>query len=291
MSDTVLKSNHIVVKDEGKRVIDSNHFISERIKMLTEILEQQSMESSAEDFADGFVEGLNAEEVEQLLRDPSDDNEGEIIREIPKVDTQAIIDEANAQAEAIIAEANSKAEQILDAAQNEGELIKTNAEKAGHDAGYNAGYEAGLKKAYEIEAELNEKARLMDEDYERKIDELEPAFVETLTDIYSHVLGVDLSGNTAVVLYLLRDAIRNIDGSRNFFVHVSKSDFDRVNDAKNELVVGLGSNVTVEVIEDMTLNASECFIEAESGIFDCSLGIELELLKKELILLSYQKEN
>ena len=72
-------------------------------------------------------------------------------------------------------------------------------------------------------------------------------------------------------------------------IHVSKNDYEYVNDRKDQLTEGLGSTDTIEVIEDLTLRPTEAFIEAEGGIYDCGIGTELELLKKELMLLSYQK--
>ena len=56
---------------------------------------------------------------------------------------------------------------------------------------------------------------------------------------------------------------------------------------RDDLAEGLGSSATVEVINDVTLTAGNCFVETDGGIFDCSLGTELELLKKELRVLSY----
>jgi flagellar assembly protein FliH len=91
------------------------------------------------------------------------------------------------------------------------------------------------------------------------------------------------------MLNLLHDTVRNVEGGKNFIVHVSKDDFEYINDRKDQLTEGLGSTDTIEVIEDLTLRQSECFVEAEGGIYDCGIGTELELLKKELMLLAYQK--
>ena len=290
MSDNLFKASS-VIKGSEKRVIDSNDIVSERIRFLSEILESQASSEADDDFVDGFVEGLDAIQVEQLLEDNPDGETPELVREVPQVNAQQIIDEANAEAEAIIANAQTQAEDIINSAVSEAENIKSNAYNEGSNSGYEAGYQEGLLKTQAIEAELNEKSQAMDAEYAKSIEELEPKFIELLTDIYSHVLGVELPGNTDVITFLLKNAIHNIDGSRNFFVHVSKDDYAKVSEAKDDLAAGLGSNILLEVIEDMTLKSSECFIEAESGIFDCSLGVELELLKKELILLSYQREN
>ena len=52
-----------------------------------------------------------------------------------------------------------------------------------------------------------------------------------------------------------------------------------------------GTNIQpdeVDMIEDVTLNRGECMIETGNGVFDCSLGTQLEALKDELMLLAYK---
>ena len=287
MSKALIKSGNVVVKNEEKRVIDSNQMISERLKFLTEILEN----SSNEDIFDGFSEGLDALSVERLLEDPDAEGAPESIPQVDEAELQRMIDEANEQAEAIVSDANAQASSIIEGARQEAERIKEESRQAGHKEGYNTGYKEGLAATKEIEDSLKEKALMMDADYEEKISLLEPRFVDVLTDIYAHIFSIELKDKEGLVKYLLKDAIRNIESKRNLFIHVSKEDYKEVNDAKDELSEGLASSITIEVIEDITLSKSNCYIEADSGIYDCSLGTELELLKKELMLLSYRKES
>ena len=99
---------------------------------------------------------------------------------------------------------------------------------------------------------------------------------------------LDLSDKKELIHYLITDAMRNIEGGKSFLIHVSKEDYEYVNEHREELMTGLPQSSTLEVIEDMTLAQSQCYIEADSGIFDCGLGTELKLLKKELTLLSFR---
>ena len=283
MSSTLIKSytvNYAQEKEKnGKRVIDSNLAVSERIKELSELLEQVP----EEDFADEFTEGLDAEQVDALLTDQE-----ELAEERERNEAvQKLVDDANEQAQQIIADANAEAERIIADAKTQSEGIFEEARAKGEAEGNEKGYAEGLERAAEKEREVEAKAVALDEQYEQKVAELEPKFVEILTGIYSHVLGIDLSGRSDVVLHLLQDAIRNTEGSKNFLVHVSGEDHEYVNENKDELIAGLGTSATVEVINDVTLSAGNCFVETDGGIFDCSLGTELELLKKELKILSY----
>lgn len=266
-------------KKKQKRIIDSNQAVSDRIKALSEILES----TPAEEFADDFNEGLDAEQVDALLTDQE-----ELAAEKAKNEAaEKLVEEARQQAEQILADANEQAEKVIEEANARAGEVLEEARARGEEEGNEKGYAEGLSRAAAVEDEAREKAAAMEAEFEERKSELEPKLVETLTDIYSHVFGTDLSGRNDVVLYLLKDAIRNIEGTRNFLVHVSKDDHEYVAANKEDLAAGLGNAVTIEVIEDVTLTAGNSFIETDGGIFDCAIGTELELLKKELRILSY----
>ena len=288
MYNNLLKSGNIVKHGEA-RVIDSNAKVAERLQYLAEILQDTSGDDFGDGFDDGFNAGLDAIAVEQLLDDPGNYDyvdEGE-----SNFDTQAFEQmQADAQAEIdnMLNAAREEAQSIIAAAEAEAVSIKERAIADGHDEGYNRGYDEGLAIAKEAELKCEQRQNELEEFYSNKIDELEPMFVDKLTDIYEHVFMVDLSEKRELVMYLLVDAMRNIEGGKTFLIHVSKEDYEYVCEHKDELTRGLPGTSSLEVIEDMTLQEAQCFIEADSGIFDCGLGTELSLLKKELTLLSYR---
>lgn len=285
MSNSLIKSytfNYAEEKEKkGKRVIDSNMAVSERIRELSELLEQEP----ETDFADEFTEGLDATQVDALLTDQE-----ELAAENARNEAaQKLIDDANEQASQILENANAEAEQIISDANAKAAEIFEEAKANGHAEGTEAGYAEGMERAAAKERELEQKAADLEREFDEKVAQLEPQFVDTLTGIYSHVFGIDLANRSDVVLNLLRNTIRNIDGSKNYLIHVSNDDHEYVTANKDELSAGLGESATVEIINDVTLTAGNCFIETEGGIFDCSLGTELELLKKELRILSYSQ--
>ena len=265
---------------KNKRIIDSNEAISERIKELSEKIEQ----ADEEEFAQDFSEGLDAEQVDALLSDPDD-----IPPEIAAKNEAAekMLAEAQEEADRIIADANAEADRIIAEANEQAGGVLEEARARGAEEGNQKGYEEGLERAKQLEEEAEQKAVALEEEYETRKEELEPQLVEKLTEIYSHVFGIDLSGRNDVVLYLLKNTISNIDTAKSYLVHVSKSDHETVSANKDMLEAGLGSSVSVEIIEDVTLTEGNCYIETDGGIFDCSIGTELELLAKELKILSY----
>ena len=300
-SNNLLKSGNVLKQDEA-RVIDSNVKVAERLQYLSEILQAESEDG----FYDDFTAGLDAVQVEQLLGDPDglidgsiegsfeDSFEEGLIAEGQSFDTGAFEQmkaDAQAEADSILSAAREEAESIIAAANVDAEAIRSNAQAEGHEEGYKAGYDEGVGIAKEAEEQFNIRQNELETLYEQKIDELEPMFVEKITEIYEHIFAVDLSGKKELVLYLLTDAMRNIEGGKTFLVHVSREDYEYVSEHKEELTHGLPGTAILEVIEDMTLAESQCFIEADSGIFDCGLGTELSLLKKELTLLSFRADS
>lgn len=284
MSSSLIKSYSVNYsreeKKKEKRIIDSNQAVSDRIKELSELLESVP----EEDFADDFTEGLDAAQVDALLTD-----QDELAEEAARNEAaQKLIDDANEQAAQILEDAKAQAAQIIEDANAQSQSIFDEARENGEKEGYGKGYDEGLAKAAQLEKDLTEKDKQRQAEYEEKIAQLEPKFVDTLTGIYSHVFGTDLSGRNDVVLNLLRDTIRGTDGAKNYLVHVSKEDHEYVSANRDELTSTLTGSATVEIIEDATLKEGSCFVETDGGIFDCSIGTELELLKKELKILSYK---
>ena len=287
----LLKSVYIVKKDET-RVIDSNKLIASRLQRLAEVIDEQP--ATEEDFVEGFTAGLNAEQLELLLEDNPDS--GEYVDAEYDQDNQEyesdpeMYEQMQEQATRIIEDAQAEAENIIAAANSEKASIESAAHEEGYAKGMDEGYSEGLKRVDEKMAELDAMKDELQEDYEKRIADIEPLLVDAITDIYEHIFHVSLSSNREIMLNLLHDTVRNIEGGKNFIIHVSKNDYEYINNRKEQLTEGLGSTDTIEVIEDLTLFQSECFIEASGGIYDCGIGTEMELLKKELMLLAYQKK-
>lgn len=267
-------------KDDNARVIDSNDAVASRIELLRKVMGRRPVAD-----ADGFTPlDFGALSVDGEGYAPEEEYEE------PQLSAEEIIADANAQAEEILARARSEAQEILENARTEAENAFANAQQNGHEEGYNIGYEEGLGSFEEKKAELDAYRAELEEALENELNELEPKFIELLTDIYEHVFHIQMSGNKEVVFYLLHNALRKVDSAKGFIVHVSKDDFGFVSMQKKELVAGIAGAEDTQIVEDITLNANECYIETGAGIFDCSLETQLSGLKRELRLLSYNPQ-
>lgn len=303
-------------QDKDRRVIDSNAIVADKLERLSAKMQERVVSEPA--FGEEFAAGLTAVNVESLLTDDeslaeggelqtylAEDGEGgfregipfaaamseeEALNSIIKVpQAQNDPEEIQAQAQRILEIANAQAEEIVSVAKSEAEEIKQQAYNEARETGYQEGLVLAQSEYDKKYDELEEKSQNLDIAYENKITELEPKFVETLTDIYEHIFHVKYSDDKEVIFYLIKDAMRNVEGSSELVIHVSSADFGFVSMQRKELLSGIAGAENAEIVEDTTLGPNECFIETGSGIFDCSLETQLSGLKRELRLLSYSK--
>ncbi len=298
----ILKSGWVIVNPSDTRVIDSNALAELKLKEMTDKLAEQSGEEI--ELADGFVQGLNAVDVselvynaEQYMTSEDMNSEQSVIQQPVQVSpTEELIAEAQAQIEAMKAEAMAEIEQARALAIEEGKKAGyQEGLELGRKDGYNAGHQEGLdslsSQSEKIMREAEQKALEIEKEYQKKINELEPKFIETLTGIYEHIFHVSLKNSRELIVYLIQNTMKNIEGNNSYLIHVSRDDYPFVSMQKKELIKGTNISLdSVEIIEDVTLGRNECMIETGNGVFDCSLGTQLELLREELRLLAYEPE-
>ncbi|WP_026508770.1 FliH/SctL family protein [Butyrivibrio sp. MC2013] len=191
-----------------------------------------------------------------------------------------ILDDAQTQANSIVADARAEAEKIRKKAQEEGR-------KQGFDQGLNEGLAEAEKKSAQL---LKAQQDNLTAEYERMLMTIEPEMVETLTKIYEHVFNISFREDKDIILHLLQTSLSRIEPSGGLIVHVSPDDYDMIFDAKNDLMQNVTNpDINMELVEDPTLHENECIIETDGGIFDCSVGVELEELSRKIRLLSYDR--
>ncbi|MBO5030698.1 MAG: hypothetical protein J6C19_09835 [Lachnospiraceae bacterium] len=302
----VLKSGWVVVNPANTRIIDSNARAEARLKELAVELARQCGEEP--DFADGFTQGINAVEVAELIRD----GEGHIIggeqdsgEEVKGAEASVPEQQPKPAYEELVAEAQAQIEEMKQEALAEIERARVQAVEEGRNQGYQEGFEKGQNDGYaqghqdgldsvsearkQALAEADKKIAAMEEEYQQKLNEMEPRFIDTLTGIYEHLFHVSLKNSRELIVYLIQNTMRNIEGGGTYLIHVSKEDYPFASMQKRELIKGTNIALeNVELLEDATLGKNECMIETGNGVFDCSLGTQLEALNEELRLLSYE---
>lgn len=284
MSSNLLKQGYgfFLNGTEEKRVIDTNDLALRRLEQLREILRRQEQDREP---AEGFVQGIEAEDMSALL-DGADG--GAVLKAAPEADSAALLQSANAQAESILEDARAQAQQILQDAREQAEDLKRTAIEEGRMTGYREGKDKAGAEAEGLRRQIEAKEADLEADYQTAFDRMESQLVETITGIYEHIFQVELGSYRDILMHLITSTLHKAEGSKVFLVHVSREDYSYVSMQKKQLLAGLGGNgVSLEIIEDATIARDECMIETEGGIFDCGLGTQLTQLGQRLRLLSY----
>lgn len=319
----LVKGMWVTLDSEDTRVIDNNELsdlkiqesYEEEMRRRARLNAQMQEENSADEmYEPQFNEGLDAEQLDRLMEDqegmdgmPSemslsdfDTNEGMMQDQasmnqmqggagyndpgaIPasvQKDVDQILDDAQIQANQIVADARAQAEQIINQARDEG-----------HRQGYDEGYQEGLSKSEDkVQKTIKKKEKELDTRYERMVQSIEPEMVDTLTRIYEHVFNVSFKDDKEIILHLLQTSLSRIESSGSLLIHISPDDYDMITDAKDQLMQNVVSpDTALELVEDPTLKENECIIETDGGIFDCSVGVELEELGRKIKLLSFDR--
>lgn len=260
----LLKSSYLVFQSQEKRVIDSNDLIA---KKLAKTPEPDSMvEENA--FGDGFNLGLQAERVELLLEDQEEP--------VPEINIEEILEDARIQADQIIANAKQEAEQLKSAAYEEGK-------KEGFDTGCLARNEE-LDTREEM---LKKREAELLEEFEERVNKLEPELVDTIAGIFEGVFRIQFGTSKEMVSHLVEGALGKITSSKEFIIHVARMDYEYMKQQKEAIMEMVPNANFIEITEDATLSKNQCMIETDGGVFDCSLDIQMENLVKALKTLSY----
>ena len=277
----LLKSGTTYVTEEKKCLIDSNELIAQKLENYKKVRAEQEKA--------GFRAGLQAQELEVL--ETPEGQEADPLSGI--LDSRPVYD--GPDPEQLLAEAQEQIEQMKQDAkatlEAERRKVLEDAKKEGYTQGFQEGQTQGIAQADSLKQSLQKEKEELETEYQRKVEELEPQFIDTLTGIYEHLFQVELGGYRDIIVYLITTSLNRIEGARDYLIHVSKDDFAYVNMQKREIQANsMVGNASFEIIEDVSLHKNECLIETEGGIFDCGLGTQLSELTRKLKLLSYEKE-
>lgn len=283
MSSNLLKSYYVSRDMEGARVINSNEIVEQKLERIRKVLPQVDL--------DGF-QTVGPVESSNLL-DPldaltSEFEEGGLADTVLKAEPveQPVYD--GPSPEELIAEAQAQIEAMQQQAMEELQAEQQRVLQSAREEGYEAGRRQGMQECEAMRADIEQERQRLQASYEQQIAELEPAFVNALTGIYEKIFEVGLDNQREIVVTLLRNTMRKLDGCKNFLVHVSTADYSYVKEHKADLLSGSAQEGTViDIIEDSMIRENECTIETINGIYDCGIGTQLEGLRNRLELLAY----
>lgn len=273
----LLKSSFINFREGEKRIIDSNEIVAKR-------LGQTGFQSASRAFSEIAPEdGFHAAQYEET---EAEDGAG------------AAYD--GPSPEELVEAAKAEIEEMKAAAAAEAEALKMQAAEEGRQAGYNDGFAEGHARALQEVEKAEQRAReqiqetealreRLRQEYEEKLQEMEPMVIDELTAIYDHVFAAGLKEKSEIIFHLLDTTLHRIDSGREFIVRVSRADYEYVSGRRGELTAGM-PDVRIDLVADVTMRQGEGMIETGGGLFDCGIDVELQELRHRIHELAYQKK-
>lgn len=265
------KSQFVIKNDEQKRIINSNDKVSKRLQEYIDEL-NKAFADEVKSSDDGFVAGINAENVEVV--EPNEESE------IESFDFEQVQEEVSASD--IIAQAKIEAEEIINQAKLQAETEKSVVFDQAKEEGFLAGQKEGQQKLDEKQSELEHLIQEAEKEYKQKLKNMESELVDVISQVYDSVFQVKFKDEKNVLLYLIEKTILHTEGCKEFRVHLSPKEYAQAILEKEEFVTRFAADIRIDFIEDTTLELDQCVIETDSGIFDCSVGEQLRNLTKEL---------
>ena len=284
--------------DEPTKKLDLNEKAETFRRLYVERLEKQSSGETQDgeyaDDDDGFVEGIVGDRViiKGSEEETLSEQEKKILanqREIEKL--QKKLEDLRVEAGKILDDAEEQAEEIINNAKAEAETQYESLIQSYMEQGYEEGRQTATKECDELKASLERQIRENEENYEKQVSELEPAFVEVLIRYIEKITGIYTSDHTEVIMHVIHQAMTKQTPCRNFIIRVSPHDYGTVLNSKPEILLWLPDGSQIEVVEDKMLSEGGCLIETDARIFDCSVDTQLRSLIEDLRLLSGDAES
>lgn len=228
--------------------------------------ETYAVDESRGEFSAEFVEGLAAEEV--FLE--------------PQPTPEDILAEAHMQAEYIIAEAQAEALNINKEAKRQADMLFERTKLEGYKEGASKLQDELLAKSAEYERKYKEKEQALWIEYEQKLDVLEADMVDIMIRVFNKVFHIQFDNKRQILLHLIKDTLLGIDAGKNFVIRVSDANYKYVESHVADIKEKLGNDVTIDVVNDMTMGEESCIIETATGVYDCGIDMVMTNLEKDI---------
>lgn len=261
----LFKQYNVIEPEKNARVIDYNSMVE---KKLAELAKQQSAGVKE----NGFRSLSDVAEV-AVEEDPAE------VLQKAKEEADAIVTGAREEAMVLMADTKKRSGEILEKSRQDGQ-------KEGYEAGFlqaKEELETEYQKRREELAQLEEKCR---QDYKREMEELEPKLLDVILTVFEKVFHIQFDEKKDILLHLVSDAISGIEGCKSFRIRVSEAQRVFLESRKEEILDRIGHDMSLEIIPDAAFEQNQCIIETDTGIFDCSLDVQLNNLMKDLRSLS-----
>lgn len=215
---------------------------------------------------DGFLAGLDVQKVE-IKQEPT---------------PEELIEQAKKEAEEILAKAQNDAAKITENAQKQAELLFEDKKCSAKQEGLQLAEQEKERLLANLKEEYEQKNAKLQQRYDDKMEHMETELVDVLIRVFHKVFDVQFDDKKKILLHLIKNTLMDVEFSKQFHIRVSQENVKFIESHVGDIKEKIGSDIQVEVTGDATLADSVCIIETDSGVFDCSIDVELSGLEKDI---------
>lgn len=256
----------VINADERYKQISARESLGETL--LLEGITGSSIPTS-EEIIDGFLSGLDAEEIhlEQT------------------VTPEELIKKARQEADAILYEARAKAAGIIEDAKQEAEVLYEQKSQQGYQDGVARLQDEIMKQRTVLQDEFEDIKQSLQAEYEEKLDGLETDMVNVMVRVFEKVFHIQFDNKKQILLHLIKDTLLGIDAGKNFVVRVSEGNYKFIESHVADIKEKIGNDVSIDVVNDLNLMENDCIIETATGVYNCGIDMVLSNLEKDILSL------
>jgi flagellar assembly protein FliH len=264
----LLKQCFVVSQQDEKRIINADErYVNKSVQINTpESVYNEEMVPGSEEILDGFLAGLNVEEVYVE----------------PEIAPEDLLAQARAEADAIVAAAQAEAIRIADNARLEAEKLFEKSKLEGYNEGSSKLRAEVADEKARMQEELIELKHQLKDEHAKKMEVMESDIIDAVIKVFRHVFNIQFENKKKILLYLVHNTLMNVEVGKEFHIRVSSANYkffeSRIGDIKEKI----GNDIDIEIVNDMTLGPEDCIIETESGVFNCGIDMELANLEKDI---------
>ena len=212
----LIKSVYFSVDPSKVRLIDSDEQIEEHIPTI------YNREEEAEDFHfQTFGESLSEDEEG---KDYSDGLSVISMDDVAREEREKLSAEMEQERESILLSARQEAEEIIEQAKKQAGTIQEQARAEGEKLGREDGKMQAAMELEQKRQELEEEYQGRCQELEEQREELEPVFANLVASLVKKITGVVCENKKEVILYLIGNAVRNLEKTKQIIIRVSKKD-------------------------------------------------------------------
>lgn len=256
----------VINADERYKQISARESLGETL--LLEGITGSSIPTS-EEIIDGFLSGLDAEEIhlEQT------------------VTPEELIKKARQEADAILDVARAKAAGIIEDAKQEAEVLYEQKSQQGYQDGVARLQDEIMKQRTVLQDEFEDIKHSLQAEYEEKLDGLETDMVNVMVRVFEKVFHIQFDNKKQILLHLIKDTLLGIDAGKNFVVRVSEGNYKFIESHVADIKEKIGNDVSIDVVNDLNLMENDCIIETATGVYNCGIDMVLSNLEKDILSL------